>query len=133
MAVAGKEGYYSGYRIVLAPGGEVLFQLTYSTRHTQTSPGAFTPDEWHYLVGTYDGTAMQIYVDGVVRKTVPADGPIDSAEAPMLAGSTNLQYYLDGRLDELRLSSVPRSPAWIALQWASMTGELVTVGDEQPI
>lgn len=133
LALFGKEGYTSGYRIVLGPLGEVLFQLTYDERHMQTAAGVFTTDAWHYLAATYDGAAMRIYVDGALSKEKVEVGTIDINDVPLLAGESNNQYPLAGFLDELRLSTAARSAGWIATQWASMTGTLVEIGDEQAL
>ncbi|MBP6839423.1 MAG: hypothetical protein KA190_19150, partial [Kofleriaceae bacterium] len=34
--------------------------------------------------------------------------------------------FIDGAIDEVRLETVPRSPAWLAVQVASMRRQLVT-------
>jgi hypothetical protein len=44
----------------------------------------------------------------------------------------NADSFVDGVLDELRLSAQPRSADWIAGQYASMTDTLITYGAPQP-
>ncbi len=40
-------------------------------------------DTWHTLVGTYDGTNILLYVDGVLRATKPCTQPITSNSYPL--------------------------------------------------
>jgi hypothetical protein len=47
---------------------------------------------WHFCVGTYDGTNMRIYVDGVPDATAVASAApsYDATEAPSVGGATKL-------------------------------------------
>ncbi len=132
-ALFGKEGYFSGYRMLVGSSGEVLFQLTYDERRMQTPVGTLNTSEWHHVVATYDGDSMRIFIDGRLMKEVSDAGAIDSNDVDLVAGVSNDQYHLDGLLDELRVSSVARPADWIALQWGVVSGGWVTVGDEQAL
>jgi hypothetical protein len=133
QALLGKEGNLSGYRMLVGDAGEILFQLTYDERRLQTPVGTINTSEWHYLVATYDGAALRIYVDGRLVKEGAGVGSIDGTEVDLIAGVSNSQYYLDGLLDELRVSSVARPADWITLQWGVVAGGWVTVGAEQAL
>jgi glucose/arabinose dehydrogenase len=89
---------------------------------------------WHYLASSASGGAGRLYVDGVDRTT-------DGTLAPIVAGSQPLHIgrrsgggeYFFGAIDEVRVSSVSRSAAWISLQNASMGDALFSYGEpEQP-
>jgi concanavalin A-like lectin/glucanase superfamily protein len=66
---------YFGVSIASAPAGVVFFVYTTDGGWVHTSDtdacsqcaGGFpvSPGEWHHIVGTYDGTQLQLYVDGV--------------------------------------------------------------------
>ena len=94
--------------------------------------GAAGPDEvggnWHYLVGTFGSDRMaRLYVDGVLAAEV--DQGFDElypSQAVLYLGT-----FVDGQIDELRVSNVARSPDYVALQEQVVRGGLVTVGDPE--
>ncbi len=72
-------------------------QIAINTGSTSTAIGT-TPivlGRWYYLVGTYDGTTMRIYLDGVEENTTAKTGNISSNTAPVRigvgSGNTNEQ------------------------------------------
>jgi len=89
----------------------------------------FTIDTWQYMCCTHDGTNADLYVDGVhvqgpANKSV-WDVQLDRA---FIGNHINSGESWDGGMDEARISSVARSPDWLAAEHASMTGTLVTIG-----
>jgi hypothetical protein len=78
------------------------------TRETElgtTSRGAFAPaaaDRWHHVVGTYDGTAVAIYVDGVFVERNASANSLDELALDLLlgAGGSPTQSVLLGSLGE---------------------------------
>jgi hypothetical protein len=131
----GFAGYDDGYRLELDMVGRVALQITGMTYHLES---AFTISSanWHYLVGTYDGSAMRIFIDGAKSPTeLPRTGGLDATIERLLLGRayTSGQPYdfpLTGSLDELRVANVARSAAWLEAQYRSMTDAFVTFGDE---
>ena len=43
--------------------------------------------EWHHIVGTYDGSDIRIYVDGVEENSTGASGSIDTSTVPLRLGA----------------------------------------------
>jgi len=90
-------------------GGELYFNV-------QTPNGSFTafsgvvPSQnvWYNIVGTYDGSNVKIYIDGVLKGTLSASGNINSnTELLMLgdAGYGGYSQFLNGNLDEVSIYS----------------------------
>jgi hypothetical protein len=87
---------------------------------------------------TYDGAQLAFYLDGVVQQTQPVSGAIDTDPGPVYIGCDRDNgtgtsppgqcdnVFLDGELDEVRLETVARSPAWIAYQVAAMQTGAIT-------
>lgn len=72
--------------------------------------------EWEHLCVTYDGARIRFYQNGVDRGGANvASFPTNSATA-LNIGSLVSNWYLDGRLDELRFGAAARSADWV---WAS--------------
>jgi len=86
-------GFYSGASFVGATSTTDLAQNT-----------------WYHVAGTFDGTTLKIYINGVLESSVPAGGlhPRVTANALSL-GLTNAVQYLNGALDEVRVWNIARS------------------------
>lgn len=77
-----------------------------------------TPNTWYQIVGTYDGTTMNFYVNGLLVATTSAanalgitSGNFNIGRYPGYPGGL---YYVNGSIGEVRVSNVARSAEWIA-------------------
>lgn len=71
---------------------------------------------WHYVAAVYDGTAMQVFADGLADSdpTPRATGARNGNAAFDVGGKgSNLDYGHHGELDEVRVARVARSAAWL--------------------
>jgi YD repeat-containing protein len=76
-----------------------------TVRATATSSVTLAPNTTHHVVGTYDGSTVRIYVDGVQVGTASFSGaPTWSGSRDLRLGrpveSTASQFFLQGTLDE---------------------------------
>jgi hypothetical protein len=88
------------------PGGDVSVIIP----HENIAPG-----QWHQVTGSYDGQTAKIYLDGILRNQVNATGVIryidnNSIQIGADAGAAdspdqNVQHYLTGGIDEVRIYS----------------------------
>ena len=83
---------------------------------TSTVP---TNGTWTYLTGTYDGTTARIYFNGSEQATDPRTGNIDATTEPVLIGRRAIgdARFMNGDIDEVRMSSVARSAGWIQTEY----------------
>ena len=71
-----------------------------------TFPGALDPDPlslntWHHVVGTYNGSAIKVYVDGSEKASTPQTGAVTLGPSPLtLASMGGTGEFFNGRLDE---------------------------------
>lgn len=90
-------------------GGELYFNV-------QTPNGSFnafsgvvpSQNVWYNIVGTYDGSNVKIYIDGVLKATTSASGNINSNNEMMIlgdAGHGGFSAFLNGNLDEVSIYS----------------------------
>ncbi len=63
---------------------------------------------WHYLAGTYDGSTLRFYVDGLERATQPSTLVLANPAVYHVGGRPS-NTFVDGSIDEVRLSDVARS------------------------
>jgi hypothetical protein len=69
-----------------------------------TSP--VRPGVWFFVAGTYDGSVLKVYVNGVLEGTVPASGTISNIGRDLtIGGNVNSQfpYRVNGVLDDIRI------------------------------
>jgi hypothetical protein len=100
------------------------------------SPGPELRNTWYYVAGTYNGTELAIYVDGVQTNTrTPTQPGILASDQDVIIGGLqnggSVEEYFDGLLAEVRLSATARSADWIAAQYLTMSDAFVTYGPEE--
>jgi len=62
-------------------------------------------DEWHHVVGIYDGKEIRIYVDGRVDVSMPWDRGIETNDYPVLIGENagQTERFWHGLIDDVRI------------------------------
>jgi len=89
-----------------APGNVPAFFLiiggSYQNARAST---VLSANIWNHLVGTYDGTTLRIYVDGVLAGSTVAVGTIDATTLDSLIGVHNslATNFFNGLLDDVRI------------------------------
>ncbi len=64
--------------------------------------GGVFASRWYHVAGTYNGTTLGIYIDGVLINSTGHAGNIRDNAAPLLIG-TNLNNFFNGSIDEVRI------------------------------
>ncbi|MGC3963343.1 MAG: alpha/beta hydrolase fold domain-containing protein [Rhodocyclaceae bacterium] len=101
----------AGYELYIGPDNKPTFKiwLDGSVKYAVTAPTALTTGQWIHLAGTYDGTALRIYVNGALANTTFWSGTFNDAGANDIkigATTTNKSSTstgLMGWMDEIRL------------------------------
>ncbi len=103
------------HNIVLNNSGSFQFAVATTSNGWYSSAGnAVTSktnletDEWYFIVGTYDGSRLRIYLDGQLENTASANisGTIVSNSNALRIGDGSIWStfrYLDGAIDEIRI------------------------------
>ena len=70
---------------------------------------------WYHFAVTYDGANVKLYLNGILKDTEPATGNLDTSTRALVLGKNGAvnERYLDGLLDEARISSEDHSADWI--------------------
>lgn len=101
-----------GYMLRVGNNGQVNFNIGNGAWNEINSPtGTVALNTWHHIAGTYDGTTMRLYVDGVEVATGPLTGNIGFASNNLLFGD-DPQFtgrYFPGRIDEVRIWNTTRT------------------------
>jgi len=93
------------------------FYLDDGTGYTgiQTALGVVTPGVWQHVAGTWDGTTIRLYVDGVeLASDASMTGPgLPATANEVVLGDNSINESFAGSIDEVRVWNITRSPAEI--------------------
>jgi hypothetical protein len=71
---------------------------------TGNGPTALPAGQWSYVTGTYDGSALRLYVDGVLKATQNTTATIPASSGPLrIGGNAVWAEWFNGALDEIRV------------------------------
>jgi len=96
----------------------------------------FAAATWYHIVVTYDETTHIIYKNGVA---VTSSKTYGTCPQNLIANNVSTELgaldsegnYLDGILDEVRISDVVRTVAWVKASYNSGNDSLLTYGSEE--
>lgn len=93
--------------------------------------------DFDHIVVTQDGTTLNMYENGVLRRTQTTSVDFESNANNLLIGGGNRSdgtaIYFDGIVDEVRVSSSARSSDWIQTEYNNQnsTSTFYTIGAEE--
>jgi len=113
-----------GYILRCGASGKLSFALGIGTTFVElnTTTNVLTLNQWQHVAGTYDGTTMRIYLNGVEIGNKAQTGPINVSSNRVEIGR-NFAYtsrYFTGRIDEVRIFNTALSGPTI-LNWYNKT------------
>lgn len=69
-----------------------------------SSMNSWTPGNWYYVVGTYDGSTIKLFINGVLANSNAATGTITDYGKDLYIGRFgNFDYHLPGLIDDVRI------------------------------
>ena len=78
-----------------------------------------TLNQWYHIVGTYDGSNVILYVNGVQVASSAVTGALTTNAYPVIAGSTGNSKYFNGLLDEAHVFPVALSAGQVNTLYAN--------------
>ncbi|OGU27792.1 MAG: hypothetical protein A2X66_07410 [Ignavibacteria bacterium GWA2_54_16] len=113
-----QNGYYLGFA-----GSGTILHMAVNTKmglgtNTTINPALFLDGKWHHIAGTYDGSAARVYIDGVLIDQDVFGVTIGTNSTDPVSIGANDVYgeYLNGLIDEVRISNKARAPDEFNLQ-----------------
>ncbi|UCE38691.1 MAG: DUF2341 domain-containing protein, partial [Thermoplasmata archaeon] len=90
---------------------------------------------WYYAAGTYNSSAdvTKLFINGSEVDSASSAGAIVGTDADLDLGSFDWEEW-DGKLDEIRISNIVRSDAWLNITYNchQNTSTFINVGSEEP-
>jgi hypothetical protein len=112
----------SGYVILASKTYKILIMLMMSAgAHQQfNTTGQVVPGAWTHFAYTYKASTLKVntFLGGAPDSEQNVTTAMVNANNTLYLGSYG--PYIDGLMDEVRISSVARSAAWIAYEYANM-------------
>lgn len=104
-------------------------------KSAETSRTTWEADVWYYVVGTYDGSTVRVYVNGVEDGNLGHSGTIETAGSGQTFevgaySSSHVQLFI-GAIDEPMQSSRTWSPSEILQTYWNGINNLTTLGTEE--
>jgi hypothetical protein len=117
--------------------GEPRFYISRNGAEYPYCPGStlFT-DTWYHLAGTYGDGNISLFVNSSPATPVALSGNIYTNDEPVLIGANDGyggtgRKYTDGIIDEVRISDIARSAAWIKATYYSGDDSLLSYGSQE--
>lgn len=104
--VVAKDGANQAYQMFLT-SGDVVFRVWINGGVRGGAFSAVNLDEWQHVVGTYDGSEVVGYFNGIKTVITEQPGTIDEDNGNFVIGkrSDDPQDYFDGIIDDVRIYS----------------------------
>ncbi|OGV67015.1 MAG: hypothetical protein A3K19_29610 [Lentisphaerae bacterium RIFOXYB12_FULL_65_16] len=117
-SVAVKDGgTWSGYMLRCGASGKADFNFGDGAAwRSATSAAVMTTGTWYHVAGVYDGSTVAVYIDGELCASAAATTNIASNANPLEIGASPSYVgtrQFDGRIDEVRVWNVARTPQQI--------------------
>lgn len=95
-----------------SPASFVFYITTNNNwKYTRSEPGIWKTGQWYHIIGLYDGTSMELYVNGNLISSTPGSGKINNYGMKLRIGSyVNFNAFLRGTIDEIRIYNRALSP-----------------------
>ena len=103
-----------------------------STDYNTNGVATLSVGTWYHLVAVKDGTTTKTYINGTQDDSGTAPSTTNDKTYHRI-GVAYSSYYWSGIIDEVRISNVARSAAWLKATYNSLNNTLLTVGNEAPL
>ena len=131
----GKEYRQGKVQMWYSSPSKIRMDCYFSDADVSSSP-SIPPDQWTHVVHTYQKGQSRLYINGVLDTEARTRAGALNLERParMWIGGWYHNYDFIGDIDEVRISGVTRSPAWIKLEYENqktlhtLVGPLVKPG-----
>ena len=122
-------------RVAIDATGKVVYYLFGANGTGVQSSTPLAPGAWSHVVATYDGTAMKIYINGILDASTPASGNVGDGGGKLYFGlnpgrvSENIYNNYDSLLDEIKWYNRALSSAEISSMLPSYTLAVTVSGN----
>jgi hypothetical protein len=109
-------GSSNGYDLRTGDNGKLSFVVGTSSGWTDASTDSLmATGQWYHIVGTYDGTTVRVYINGVERGSATGGGDLSASSYPLNIGRCpyDTTRLFDGVIDEVAIFNRALTPSEI--------------------
>ena len=120
------------YSLMLNDKNQLAMNVTTAGKPDSLSGGSIVLNAWYYVVGTYDGAMVRIYVNGAQVSSKAVLGNFDTSATNLNIGCYDrASQKTHGKIDEVRILRSAQSADWVKLNYENQkeNGTLVTFGN----
>jgi hypothetical protein len=126
----------ASYNLQLENADTPFFTIYDGSYNSAEANAPIANGQWYHLVGTFDGSTVRLYINGVLQSTTAAASSISSNTGIDVGIGENLDNtgrYFDGIIDEVRISKIARSAVWIQTSFNNQNtpSTFLTLGSEE--
>ena len=116
----------AGYMLRCGDNGRVNFNIgNFGWNELNTGANTLVLNQWQHVAGTYDGSMMRVYVDGVLIDSLATTTSIGNTTEHLTIGDNSFSgRNFDGTIDEVRIWNIQRTQAELQ---AAMNSEFCTI------
>jgi hypothetical protein len=112
--ILNKFGAADAYALVVSDIAILRFRDSFGAYHQALGATGLTASHIYHLVGTYDGSTLRIYVNGVLDGSSSFSGSVDVNSTPLRIGAHGFDVaFFDGVIDEVAVYNAALSSATI--------------------
>ena len=98
------DGNSTGYQLFIDSAERVAFGVITTSGFSRPNAGfTLSANAWHHVVGSYDGSNMRIYVDGILYNTTAQSGSILASTTNLFVGMSFASEELPGYIPVARI------------------------------
>jgi hypothetical protein len=98
------DGNSTGYQLFIDSAERVAFGVITTAGFSRPNAGfTLSANAWHHVVGSYDGSNMRIYVDGILYNTTAQSGSILASTTNLFVGMSFASEELPGYIPVARI------------------------------
>lgn len=98
-------GWSDGFGLVKMPNDKLRFYVNGYTTNYAESDAVINDGEWHHAVGSWDGTNIKLYIDGVLQATTDTFTGTVTHHSVLTIGADPVSDYWSGKLCDVRVYS----------------------------
>jgi alpha-galactosidase len=109
-------------------GNTTLLFTFGSTTDWLSDGGSTPPNQWSHITGIINGNNKYLYVNGLLKASDTFSGTLSASALSLWLGAQNrpaYNYWFNGALDEVRMSSLARSANWVWAEYQNMSANSV--------
>ena len=128
---------FRGWLLAVTTTGQPRFYVSRDgIEHPNCAGGTLSASTWYHLAGTYGDGSIRLFVNSSPATPVALSGSVYANDEPVLIGASDgfggtVRKYTNGIVDEVRISNVVRSAAWIRATYETGNDGLLSYGSEQ--